>query len=303
MIKRIAEFIFYGNYFIGILAIALSVESSLQLRLPLNSLTYYLLLFSVTVMYYTFAYTGPLNSGKSRNPRSEWYFRYQIFIKWSQRVLLALSILLSIFFIENNFHAILHLPLKYWTVLGVMLLAGLLYYGLLPGSFYRLNLRNTGWFKAIIIGFVWAACANLLSYIVLQIEKGPFFPDPVLLWWLFVKNWMFCNVNAIMFDIKDYADDSNRQLKTFVVRYGLKVTLFVILIPLISIGLVSLLAFTIQRNLGPIPILLNLLPFILLLRLAWSMQRPHTIFYYLVIIDGLIFLKALCGIAGMQFVK
>ena len=36
--------------------------------------------------------------------------------------------------------------------------------------------------------------------------------DYILLWWLFIKNFMFCTVNAIMFDIKDYAHDSNKQL-------------------------------------------------------------------------------------------
>jgi hypothetical protein len=35
-----------------------------------------------------------------------------------------------------------------------------------------------------------------------------------------------------MFDIKDYAADHNHQLKTFVVRYGLRKTIFYILIPL-----------------------------------------------------------------------
>jgi hypothetical protein len=37
--------------------------------------------------------------------------------------------------------------------------------------------------------------------------------------------------------------------------------------------------------------------------IAWSMQKPHKILYYLVVIDGLIFLKAICGIIGMQFIK
>lgn len=299
--KNFIKFIFLGNYFIGLLAIALSVESNVQLRLPLNSATYYILLFSVTVFYYTYAYIGPLYS-KSKNPRSEFYRKNHKFILWSQRFLITVFVILGGIFFIKNFKSVEHLNVLYWTILIIMLLSAFFYYSLLPKSFYKINLRNTGWLKAFIIGFVWACCANLLSFIILQVEKGQHRVDPVLLLWLFVKNWMFCTVNAIMFDIKDYAHDSNKELKTFVVRFGLRKTIYFILLPLIIIGLFSLIAFATVRNYGVLTIALNLIPFILLLMIAWSMLRPHKIMYYLIVIDGLIFLKALCGIAGMQFI-
>jgi len=302
MLKRIIKFIFFGNYFVGILAVALSLESCVQLRLPLNSLVYYLLLFCSTIMYYTYAYTGALNTGKSVNPRTEWYKENHHFIVRTQRFFFGACVVLAAIFFIKNYEGILHLPLQYWLLMMMVLLAGLLYYGLLPKSFYKLNLRNTGWLKAFVIGFVWACCANLLSFTVLQVERGHTDVDIRFLIWLFVKNWMFCTVNAIMFDIKDYADDSNRQLKTFVVRFGLRKTIFFVLIPLLVIGLLSMVAVTALRGLGAIPICINLIPFILLLFVAWSMQKPHKILYYLVVIDGLVFLKALCGIAAMQFV-
>lgn len=303
MAKRAIEFIFFGNYFIGLLAIALSVESALQLRLPLNTLPYYLALFSATVVYYTYAYTGPLSAGSATNPRTEWYRANHRFIVGSQRVLLAVCLVCGIIFLREHITFIRGLPLWCWGAVAIVLLAGFLYYGLLPKSFYRLNLRNTGWLKAFVIGFVWSCCANLLSFIALQMEKGHYPADPQVFAWLFVKNWMFCTVNAIMFDIKDYTDDSNRQLKTFVVRFGLRKTIFYVLVPLVVVGMLSVLAVTTTRHLGSITILFNLVPFILFLLIAWSMQKPHKIIYYLVVIDGLIFLKALCGIAGMQFVK
>ncbi len=300
--KNFIKFIFLGNYFIGLLAIALSIESNVQLRLPLNSVTYYILLFSITVFYYTYAYAGPLYSKKDTNPRTEWYRKNHHFILWSQRFLFIVFIILGLVFLIKNYSIIEHLSLRYWLILFIMLFSAVLYYGLLPRSFYKINLRNTGWLKAFIIGFVWACCANLLSFIVLQIEKGTHPVDTVLLIWLFVKNWMFCTVNAIMFDIKDYAHDSNRELKTFVVRFGLRRTIFFILLPLIIIGLISLVAFAAVRHYYIITIIINLIPFILLFMIARSMLRPHAIMYYLIVIDGLIFLKAICGIAGMQFI-
>ena len=288
---KLVKSVFFGNYFIGLIAIALSVESCVQLQLPLNSLTYYIILFCATVFYYTYAYLGPLNTG-AINPRKAWYVRNHKQILWSQRILFIICATLGCFFINKNFTAIENLPFQYWLIIFVMLLAGIFYYGLLPTSFYRINLRNTGWLKAFIIGFVWACCANIMSFIVVQIEHGVYAAETIFLIWLFIKNWMFCTVNAIIFDIKDYADDSNEQLKTFVVSYGLRTTIFFILMPLIIIGLFSLIVFAGSRHFGIITISLNLVPFILLLMIAWSMQKPHKILYYLVVIDGLIFFKA-----------
>jgi len=302
MLKFIRS-IFFGNYFVGLIAIALSVESCMQLHLPLNSFVYYGILFCVTVFYYTYAYLGPLNTGGKMNPRKAWYQNNHRFIVWSQGILLSLACIFSCVFLYKNFAAVKTLPVVYWLVISGILIAGLLYYGLLPAAAYKINLRNTGWLKAFIIGFVWACCANLLSFIVVQIEQGAHTAEVVLLTWLFVKNWMFCTVNAIIFDIKDYADDSNKQLKTFVVRFGLKKTIFFILLPMIIVGLFALLAFTSSHYFGFITIAINLIPFILLMMITWSMLRPHKILYYLIVIDGLIFLKALCGIIGVQFIN
>ncbi len=300
---RLIRSVFFGNYFIGVIAIALSIESCIQLRLPLNSFTYYAMLFCVTVFYYTYAYLGPLNTGTLMNPRKTWYNNNMRFVVYSQVILVTVAIALSIYFLYGNFAAIKNLPFVYWLMISVVVVAGLLYYGLLPGAVYKINLRNTGWFKAFIIGFVWACVANILSFIVVQIEHGPHTAETVFLVWLFIKNFMFCTVNAIIFDIKDYVDDSNKQLKTFVVRFGLRKTIFYILLPLIVIGLFSLIAFAWSRDFSFITIGINLLPFILLFMIAWSMQRPHKILYYLVIIDGLIFFKAICGIVGMKFIN
>lgn len=300
--RKIVEFIFFGNYFIGVLAVALSLESAFQLQIDFNSTLYYLLLFLGTVMYYTYAYSGISSVTKSVNPRTLWYARHHVFIKWSQPVLLGCCLVLASIFLIDYYQNILKLPVFYWLVLLSILSAAVLYYGLLPKSFIKVNLRNTGWFKAFIIGFVWACCVNLLPLVVLQIERGSYFVDPVFATWLFIKNWMFCTVNAIMFDIKDYEDDSNHQLKTFVVRYGLKHTIFFVLIPLLIVGVISLLLFAHYRHFKPLVVCFNLVPFILMLVVARSMLRAKNILYYLVVIDGLLLIKALCGIAGTHFI-
>jgi len=249
-------------------------------------------------MYYTYAYSGIVSTTKSINPRTIWYARHHAFVKWSQPVLLTICIVLSLILVNRYYQNILALPVQYWFVVAIILLAAVFYYGL---SFLKVNLRNTGWLKAFIIGFVWACSVNLLPLVILQIERGTYYVDPVLMTWLFLKNWMFCTVNAIMFDLKDYEDDSNQQLKTFVVRYGLQKTIFFVLTPLLLIGVISLLTFAHFRHFQLIVLLFNLLPFILMLAVAWTMLKHKNILYYLIVIDGLLLVKALCGIAGSQF--
>jgi len=302
MFGKIVRFVFFGNYFIGVLAIALSLETVIQLHLPFNSVEYYALLFFGVIMYYTYAYSGVLLSFSSDSPRTAWYQQHQTFVKRSQWIFLLACLGLGALLLFRNTGNLLHLPFIYWLIIAATGLAGILYYGLLPRSLINLNLRNTGWLKAFVIGFEWAACVSLLPMVVLQLERGHYPYDPVIVTWLFMKNWMFCTVNAIMFDMKDYEDDSNRQLKTFVVRFGLRNTILFVLTPLCLIGIFFTIIFARYRHFMALPVLFNLLPFVLLLVVTYTMQRQKSIFFYLIVIDGLVFLKAICGIIGMAFV-
>ena len=299
MAIKVIKFIFFGNYFIGLLAIALTLESTIQLHLPFNSYPYYILITLAPVVYYTYAYMGVNRRSKTTNPRSQWYIHHERLIKWSQISLSTICLLSLTYLLCHHFQAFLQLPLLYWLAVSVILLAALLYYGLLPSYFFNLNLRNTGWLKPLIIGFVWACTANLLPLIALKIEAG-INPTANALWiWLFIKNWMFCTVNAIMFDLKDYAIDANKELKTFAVRIGLKQTIYKILIPILCIGILSLLIFTYIAHFQLLTIILNLIPFVLTLIVAFSLNKRKNILFYLIVIDGLILIKALCGISGV----
>jgi hypothetical protein len=300
---KIIRFIFFGNYFIGILAVALTIESTLQLAVQFNSLAYYALIFSAPIAYYTHAYMGNIKLTTSSNPRVAWYIKHRDFLRWSQRILLFSSVSLFLYLFISNFYSIFHLPLWYWILVFGILGVAILYYGLLPSYFFNLNLRNTGWLKPFIIGFMWACTANVLPLVVLKIQRGTDFPTEGLWLWLFVKNWMFCTVNAIMFDIKDYAIDANQELKTFIVQVGIRKTIHRILIPLLVIGMISLLMFTSYEHFPGLSIALNLIPFLLTLVVAYSMHHRKKIMYYLIVIDGLILVKALCGILAVALTR
>ncbi|MGK9116605.1 UbiA family prenyltransferase [Olivibacter jilunii] len=302
MIDRFIKFVFFGNIFVGILAIVLSLETAVQLAIPFNNTAYYLLLFFATMAYYTYAYINVTVSSRHNNPRTQWYQQNIRFAKGNLGFSILISLLLALGLIWQNIQSLSSLHWIYWLILIIVLVAIILYYGLLPRSFMALNIRNSGLLKAFIIGFVWACCVNLFPIIMLKIQHPLNSVDPFLVLWLFVKTFMFCTVNAIMFDIKDYAEDANKQLKTFVVRFGLRNTIFQLLIPLLSVGVLSMVIFGYYRHFSFIPLVINIFPFALSLVVAYSMHKRHRILYYLIVIDGLLLVKAICGIFAMQFV-
>lgn len=303
MYQKTIQFIFFANYFVGLLAVALSVETVYQLGLPLNTFYYYLFVFFSTVLYYTWAYTVPANTAASPNPRTEWYRRHHSFIKKSQLIIVVVSAIFGTWQLKMILPGLLHLPLYYWLLLLSIPMAGILYYGLLPPSFLSINLRNKGLLKPFVIGYVWAGWVSLFPVTIHMAGDGLVLNKTGLMIWLFIKNWMFCTVNAIMFDIKDYADDTNKALKTFAVRFGLNKTISFILIPLLVIGFVAFIIFAMYNHFGYLPVFINLVPFICLLAVAYSLHQPHKILYYLIIIDGLLLVKAICGILSTMVTK
>ncbi|MBK8747459.1 MAG: hypothetical protein IPM04_06220 [Saprospiraceae bacterium] len=301
--QRSVNFIFFGNYFVGILAVMLSIEMAFQLGLPLNETVYYIGLFLAPVIYYTYAYKSINDSTPIANQRTRWFRENKKLVHLSQVGMILLCIGIFSFLIFKHFNEIIRLPLIYYSIGFGVLCVGIFYYGLISKKLFGFNLRNSGWTKAFIIGFVWACCANIFPLIMLRIETGQDYFHTDLWVWLFIKNWLFCTVNAIMFDIKDYPSDSNLYLRTFVVSFGLRRTIYFIIVPLLLAGLISFCFFALIKQFSIIQFSFNLIPFLLTLAIAFSMLRRHSIFYYLIVIDGVILVKALCGILGVLLTK
>ncbi len=295
---RIIEFLFFSNYFLGLLALMLSLETAFQLNVPFASPAYYVLIVTAVIVYYTIAYTIPATAPVSRNPRTEWYRQHARFVRVSQMVLSLIGLGSGVTLLVQYGRNLTSLPLVDYVFVASVPVAGLLYYGI--GS-SRLNLRNTGWLKAFVIGFVWAGCVSLMPVFEVQLEHGHVLPNAQLQIWFFIKNWMFCTVNAIMFDLKDYADDANHQLKTFVVRFGLRRTINYVLIPLLLVGISSFFVFASSQHMSNVRMIFNALPYLALLIVAYGLHHRRKILYYLVVIDGLLLVKACCGIAGSYF--
>src|ERR1044072_4869823 len=94
--NKFVKLFFFGNYFYGVCAIALSAESSLQQGYPLNSLLYYLLAFSATAVYYTKAYITTEVTDDVTNIRAMWYARNKGFMQLNQGFFFIVMLLCAI---------------------------------------------------------------------------------------------------------------------------------------------------------------------------------------------------------------
>jgi hypothetical protein len=298
--SSLIHFIFFGNYFYGICAVALSIEAGLQQRFPLNSILYYSLIFLATVIFYTKAYLSE-NTMANSNPRSQWYAANQVFVQSSQFIYILLCISIIIYIAIQYKPTILNLNATEW-ILGLSFPSvALLYYGIDNKSQKIFSLRNIGWLKPFVIGLVWAGLVTIYPILYFSIIHNTHFELTQIGILLFIKNLMFVTMLCVLFDIKDFASDSNQQLKTFVVKAGLRKTIFSFVIPLSILGWGSFVFYGIMHHFHPVKILLNTIPFLLLVLIAYSLHRPKSILYYLILIDGLMLIKAIFGSLAMIY--
>ncbi|MBC7425864.1 MAG: hypothetical protein H7321_04955 [Bacteroidia bacterium] len=293
------KLIFFGNYFYGICAVALTIEATLQQHYPLNDVFYFLAVFASATLYYIKAYISE-STTNTINPRLIWYNTRRKTVIASRFILnLILAVSIGSILYKYDISGILTMTLSEWLIALIFPFVAILYYGINSKSMRQYNLRNIGWLKPFVIAFTWAGLINVYPLLYYNITHKTTLNIDFLNILLFVKNFMFIAVLCIMFDIKDYAMDYNHKLKTFVVHVGLRKTIHNIIIPLTSLGIASFITFAISMHFSIEKIMLNMIPFIAMISVAYALHRRKSIFYYLIIIDGLMLLKGICGTVAM----
>ena len=248
---------------------------------------------AATVYYYNHSYLLESNDN-APNQRNNWVREHAEQIKKMQWLLLA-------FIIGGGSYQL------YTLVPGISLLKGydILYCCLIGlGAFLYyfdtkkypwLNLRSYGIAKPFIIGSIWAGVGVYAPYLFLKLTNQAYtgMADlPIL----FTINALYISMIALLFDIKDFESDANKQMKTLVVRMGLTKTIHWIVLPISALILIVSLRYSYLHGFTGTQILLNTIPLILLISVSYQMHQRKSILYYLAIIDGLIVVKAACGI-------
>lgn len=295
--QKVIEFVFYGNYFYGICAVSMMLETVIQLNLSLYDPMIYVMSFMATILFYNYPYVKR-HSALSNNPRTKWFVRNHTFIIFNQ-VAFAIVLLLSILWLGNKYHQeINNLGGVRRMLLLVFPLTGVLYYGanFLPRQY---NLRQIGWLKPFAIGLVWAGLTNVYPILYADLIHSQHTELSLIRIMLFLKTFMYVSMLALMFDIKDYETDSRTQLSTLVVKFGLRKTIYYIIIPLTILGLLTFISYALIHHFSMLKMILMMIPFFLLLASTGSFRKSRTLLYYLIVIDGLMIAKAFFGIIAM----
>lgn len=298
-LQSVAEAVFYGNFFYGICAVFSAIESDLLQERNLNGIGFYVFIFLATVVFYNYPYARVDSSG-SQQPRTLWHQQFLKPIRIFQVCGTVFISCATIAFVIANRTAMLLMPAGNWLLLTIFPLLGGLYYGLNVAS-ARYDLRTVGWVKPFVIGLVWSGMTVTFPELYRAMISGSEFRPTLLGILIFLRNTMFLSVLAMMFDIKDYTADSRANLKTLVVRIGLRKLIFYVLLPLPLLGILTLTLFSVVQDFSLIRGLLLAIPILLLIPAGLSLRKRRSLLYYLTVIDGLILVKAILGIAASGF--
>lgn len=297
--NRVVDCFFYGNYFLGVCAIAQVIETTALLKLPKSNVWLLNFVFAATVLFYTYPYVKR-RLPENNNPRTQWYRRNFTFVCVSQIILTIWLTVGGIAFFCTHSDALLKMSVWEWGLLIVFPVVSTFYYGANVLSL-RVNLRRVGRLKPFLIGFAWAGLTFVYPILFAKIQYSHSLNFTWFPYMLFMKNFMFMSMIAILFDIKDKVSDRGSGLDTWVVKLGLRKTLFHVTLPLTALGVLTFLSYAVTQGFSSIRMLLVLIPFVLLMLAIISLRRPRSLLYYLVVIDGLMLAKALFGIAAAGF--
>lgn len=299
--NNLVKTFFYSNLYLGFYAVALCIETNLLLGASLNWFPFYLVIFLATYMYYTMIYVRSVRA-KIYDERTLWFRRNLKTIKKSLWICIVVMVVVFIFYFFANFSLLLFLsPKQYIFLAGFVFIAG--WYTFAPKVFKLNKIRQTGWLKPFIVGFTWAGWVIIYPIWLSQLRHPNEGISSVAILLLFFQNFLFFSINAILFDVKDYNADAAHHLKTLPVRFGSTNTFRFILIPLFILDLLVFLMFQFQQHFSLVQTLIQVIPYGLLLVVFATLRKQKSVLYYLAVVDGLVFVKAICGISSILFFK
>ena len=286
----------WSNHFYGIAASLLTIETTMLILNQLPSFFLVAFIYIGTLVYYTYAYFNETITGLY-NERSNWYQSNKGYLKIRQIFLILLCISIGVFKLQLiEIFILLSIGLKIMLCIALVII--LLYY-YAHKIFKRVNLRNKGLLKSMSIAWVWVVVCFILPIVIQSQGKYNFSAHYALVHLL--QLYLFILILAILFDIKDINRDNDENIKTLVAKYGIKPIMYTFIFPLVLVYLwVSFfLLFRLQESF--VYFLTPLLISFLIVMVGYLVQKRKAIHENILLIDGLILIKALLGILLLLF--
>lgn len=303
MLKKIISPILFGNYFIALCVVVLCINTNFILDYNYNEPIFYCLIFLGTQVFYTAAYIQQTLPSTS-NRRAKWYYANRKIILYLQYLFCGILSLVCVKILYDFGNQLENISVWQYLIISLPIAGSILYYGLPMGGLQKVSLRYTGWFKPFAIGFIWACVVTFYPVFFKQLASTNFkFELTNQLQFIFVRNFLFISMLCVLFDIKDYKDDFNVDLKTFVVRFGKHKTLSYIIIPFIIINGVLDFLYTDIYQPHFWSSIVAIIPSCLIIWISISLLQHKSIFFYLLKIDGMLIIKAACDVIGFLIFK
>ncbi|MCL6524734.1 MAG: UbiA family prenyltransferase [Thermoflavifilum sp.] len=247
------------------------METSWQLRLPLNHFFFYLFVFSATLFQYNLHYLVK-TSANLQSQRFAWSQQHQqahvILI-----ILGLIGVVISLFF----------LTLKHYIALLVIGAVSAMYsLPVLPFS-QRKRIKDFGLLKILTLSLVWTLVTVWFPVIHLYHINEAF-------WWVFFQRMIFLFVLCLAFDIRDVPVDARDGIHTLPIAIGVKnAYLLIYLLLILFVGTTVYYLFLFPEPLQMAAMLISALATYGVIEYA---RRHRHDMVYLLGVDGMMLLQA-----------
>ncbi len=202
--KKLFHFLLFGSIFIAICAVAMCIETNILLKLPLNSIGFYLFVFGATLVQYNLHYVSK-TAAIDGSPRLHWS-RHQ---QKTHYILITLGTAMIIY-------GLITFPLHHYIVLMILGAASFLYsFPFLPAKNGRKRLKDFGLLKIVTLSLMWT-----LVTVWFPVNRMPF--DITAFLFVFGKRFIFIFILCLVFDIRDAVVDSKHGIRTMPVMLGIR---------------------------------------------------------------------------------
>lgn len=262
----------FSSVFISACSVAMCIETCLLLHIRLNSISFYLFVFSATLVQYNLHYLVKESAVKN-SQRLSWSFKN----KFVHKILIGFG---SVLIIISLFSFQLH----HFIILIIFGAVAFLYsFPILP--FYRQKrIKDFGLLKIITLALLWTLVTVWLP------ADGTIFSG-ISFQLIFLRRFIFIFILCLLFDIRDIEIDKAESIATLAVKLGLKrsyslcYTLLIIFVVLCVAEFIYL-----SDTAQLISMLLSALATIITIQFS---KKNNSDFVYLACVDGMMLLQAL----------
>ncbi|MFC5270713.1 hypothetical protein [Adhaeribacter terreus] len=273
-LKKLTDFLFYSSIFISLCGLALTAETYLVARIPLDARVG-LLIFFATLFLYNLDSLLPYKTGQHLflSERKKWIFGHR-------KLLLGVAVFSGM--VVLALYTQLYRQVPFWFFIPFFIISVFYSLPVLPTTKGFIPLRDVPLLKVFLVALVWSGLTVLLPLLVSGAEIGA-----EEIYRFLLRRFLFIFALTLLFDIRDVQKDKRTGTVTFPGKFG---------VPFAKILSLSALAFfivlTLFQETGHERIALVLSAVFAAIVVAFSEEhRPD--YYYAGLADGMMLLQFL----------